>query len=34
MIRENFKDFGFGFESIEEKTEFGLCQDFGMNRRW
>jgi hypothetical protein len=33
-FRENFKEFGGGFEKLEEKKEFGITQDFGINRRW
>ena len=34
MRRENFMDYGVGFTSIEERTEFGKLRDFGINRRW
>lgn len=33
-MRENWKEFGFGFQAREEIKEFGITQDFGMNRRW
>ena len=33
-FRENFKDFGFGFEKMEDRTEFGITSEFGINRKW
>ena len=33
-FRKNFKDFGFGFERIEDVKEFGITSDFGVNRKW
>lgn len=32
--RKNFKEFGWGFDKIEEKKEFGILKDFGINRKW
>ena len=29
-----FKEFGFGFKSIEERKDFDCVKDFGINRRW
>ena len=33
-FRKNFKEFGMGFQKMEEKTEFGITRDFGINRKW
>ena len=33
-FRKNWKELGFGFTKMEDKKEFGVCQDFGINRRW
>jgi hypothetical protein len=33
-FRKNFKEFGFGFERVEDVKEFGITRDFGVNRKW